>query len=92
MESQNILKAKDPLDRIRRGFCSNCGSGVLSYTKELPYIIFKAGTLDDSSWVRSILIFLLKSANDWNKPDDSIKCFEGNPGIMSNLKTLIKSF
>ena len=42
--------------------------------------------------LKSILIFLSKSANDWNKPDDSIKCFEGNPGIMSNLKTLIKSF
>ena len=29
---------------VRRGFCSNCGSGVLSYTKELPHILFiKAG-------------------------------------------------
>ena len=37
----------------KEGFCSNCGSGVLSYTKELPHVLFiKAGTLDDSSRVK----------------------------------------
>jgi|TARA_Y100000766_G_C18774828_1_gene540195 hypothetical protein len=78
---------------VRRGFCPNCGSGILSYTKELPHILFiKAGTLDNSSWVKIDSNFFTKSANDWNKPDESIKCFEGNPGIMYNLKTLIKSF
>ena len=78
---------------VRRGFCSICGSGILSYAKELPHILFiKAGTLDDSSWVKIDSNFFTKSANDWNKPDESIKCFEGNPGIMYNLKTLIKSF
>ena len=78
---------------VRRGFCSTCGSGILSYARELPHILFiKAGTLDDSSWVKIDSNFFTKSANDWNKPDESIKCFEGNPGIMYNLKTLIKSF
>lgn len=34
---------------IKRGFCQNCGSGILSYAKELPMILFlKAGTLIDS--------------------------------------------
>ena len=33
---------------IRRGFCENCGSGILSYAKEVPHILYiKAGTLDD---------------------------------------------
>ena len=78
---------------VRRGFCPNCGSGILSYTKELSHILFvKAGTLDDSSWVKIDSNFFTKSANDWNKPDESIKCFDGNPGLVSNLKTLIKSF
>ena len=78
---------------VRRGFCPNCGSGILSYTKELPHILFvKAGTLDDSSWVKIDSNFFTKSANDWNKPDESIKCFDGNPGLVSNLRTLIKSF
>ena len=78
---------------VRRGFCPNCGSGVLSYTKELPHILFiKAGTLDDSSWVKVDSNFFTKSANDWNKPDESIKSFEKNPGLMSGIKTLLKSF
>ena len=78
---------------IRRGFCSICGSGILSYARELPHILFiKAGTLDDSSWVKIDSNFFTKSSYDWNKPDETIKCFDGNPGVMYNLKTLFKSF
>tara|TARA_B100001250_G_scaffold384557_1_gene379485 strand:+ start:3946 stop:4395 length:450 start_codon:yes stop_codon:yes gene_type:complete len=78
---------------VRRGFCANCGSGVLSYSKELSHILFvKAGTLDDSSWVKIDSNFFTKSANAWDKADESIKCFDGNPGLMSGLKTLLKSF
>lgn len=78
---------------VRRGFCDICGSGVLSYAKEISHIVYvKAGTLDDSSWVKIDSNFFTKSSNDWNKPDESVKCFEGNPGIMSGLKTLLKSF
>ena len=78
---------------VRRGFCPICGSGVLSYTKELSHILFvKAGTLDDSSWVKVDSNFFTKSADSWNRADESIKCFDGNPGLMSGLKTLFKSF
>ena len=78
---------------VRRGFCPNCGSGILSYTKELPHILFvKAGTLDDSSWVKIDSNFFTKSANAWDSADESIKCFDGNPGLMSGLKMLLKSF
>ena len=45
---------------IKRGFCGNCGSGVLSYAKELPMLRFlKAGTLNDSSWVKVDSNFLV---------------------------------
>lgn len=78
---------------IRRGFCPNCGSGIISYAKEIPRIFYlKAGTLDDSSWVTIDSNFFTKSAHDWNKPDESVKCFEGNPSIMSGLKSFLKSF
>ena len=78
---------------VRRGFCPNCGSGVLSYSKELPRILFvKAGTLDDSTWVKIDSNFFTKSANAWDSVDESIKCFDGNPGLMSGLKMLLKSF
>ena len=78
---------------VRRGFCPNCGSGVLSYSKELPRILFvKAGTLDDSRWVKIDSNFFTKSANAWDSADESIKCFDGNPGLISGLKMLFKSF
>ena len=48
---------------VRRGFCDNCGSGVLSYAKEIPHIVYvKAGTLDDSSWVTIDSNFFTKSS------------------------------
>ena len=78
---------------IQRGFCENCGSGILSYAKEIPHIHYiKAGALDDSSWVKVDSNFFVDSAHDWNKPDNSIKSFNKNPSMISNIKTLIKSF
>ena len=78
---------------IRRGFCSNCGSGVLSYAKEISHILYiKAGTLNDSSWLTIDSNFFTKSANQSSAPAQSNKCFEGNHGIMSGIKTLLKSF
>ena len=77
---------------IRRGFCENCGSGVLSYAKELPLLKFvKAGTLEDSSWVKVDSVFFTKSANHWDMPVDDIKCYEANPNMLSNLKSVIKA-
>ena len=77
---------------IRRGFCENCGSGIISYAKELPMLRFiKAGTLDDSSWLTVNSSFFTKSASDWNLPDKDIKSFQGNPDMLSNIKNVIKS-
>ena len=80
-------------NHVSKGFCPNCGSGVLSYQKELSHIVFiKAGTLDDSSWVKVDSNFFTDSASKWSEPDKSIKSFIGNPSLMSNIKTLLKSF
>jgi|SRR6056300_1233293 len=77
---------------IKRGFCHNCGSGILSYAKELPMILFvKAGTLIDSSWVEIKSSYFSDSAQAWNKVDDDIKSFKGNPDIISNIKSVIKA-
>lgn len=77
---------------IRRGFCENCGSGVLSYAKELPLLKFvKAGSLEDSSWVKVDSVFFTKSANQWDMPADDIKCYEANPNMLNNLKSVIKA-
>ena len=77
---------------IRRGFCVECGSGVVSYAKQLPMLKFvKAGTLDDSSWLKINSSFFSKSAEEWNAPVKDIKCFDGNPDMVSSLKNVIKS-
>ena len=77
---------------IRRGFCAECGSGVVSYAKQLPMLKFvKAGTLDDSSWLKINSSFFSKSAEEWNAPVKDIKCFDGNPDMVSSLKNVIKS-
>ena len=43
-------------------------------------------------WVEIDSNFFTDSAHNWNKPDESIKSFKGNPNIISNIKTLLKSF
>ncbi len=78
---------------VRRGFCENCGSAILSYAKEIPHIQYiKSGSLNDSSWVKVDSNFITDSEHHWNKPDETIKSFKGNPSIISNIKTLFKSF
>lgn len=77
---------------VNRGFCSNCGSGIFSYLKELPNFLFlKVGTLQDSSWVKIESNYFTKSCNKWNMPDEQLKSFKGNPNLLENIKTLIKS-
>ena len=78
---------------IRRGFCEHCGSGILSYAKEVPHIFYiKAGTLDDSSWLKIDSNFFTDSSHDWNEPSEAPKSFKRNPTMSSNFITLLKSF
>ena len=77
---------------IQRGFCENCGSGILSFAKEFPRLLFvKAGILNDSSWIKVESNYFIDSASEWSKPDLSIKSFKGNPNFMSNIKAILKS-
>ena len=77
---------------IRRGFCQNCGSGVMSYAKQLPLLKFiKAGTLDDSSWLSIDSVFFTKSACSWDMPSDNIKSYNENPNLIANIKSVIKA-
>ena len=44
--------------------------------KKYPtYFSLKAGTLDDSSWLKIDSNFFTDSAQDWNKPSDAPKSF-----------------
>jgi hypothetical protein len=68
---------------VTRGFCPRCGSQVLSYVEEMPTTRFvKAGTLDDSSWVRVDSSFWGSSAEPWSPVDEGATVFEKNPGAL----------
>ena len=65
---------------VHRGFCSNCGSPVISYVTEQPDLRFiKAGSLDNSSWINIESSFWSISANKWDPVNENIPCFEQNP-------------
>ena len=51
----------------------------------------KAGTLNDSSWVKVDSNFFSESAHDWNKVDKEVKSFKGNPDMISNIKAVLKA-
>ena len=45
---------------VSRGFCSECGSQLISYVNENPNLKFvKVGSIDDSSWVSISSNFLI---------------------------------
>ena len=65
---------------VHRGFCPNCGSPIISYVTEQPDLRFiKAGSLDDSSWIKIESSFWSISANKWDPVNENIPCFEQNP-------------
>jgi hypothetical protein len=52
----------------------------------------KAGTLDDSSWLKIDSNFFTDSSSDWSKPSNTPKSFKGNPTMSTSFLTLLKSF
>jgi hypothetical protein len=51
---------------VSRRFCRECGSPVFSYAEMLPEMMFiKAGTLDDTSWLKPQMHVWTDSAHDW---------------------------
>ena len=65
---------------MNRGFCEVCGSPVLSFINEMPEVKFlKAGSLDDSSWLKIDSNFYSSSAHSWSPIDEDILSFTHNP-------------
>ena len=65
---------------VHRGFCPNCGSPIISFVTEQPNLKFiKAGSLDDSSWLKIESSFWSVSACNWDPISESLPSFEKNP-------------
>ena len=65
-----------------RRFCPECGSAIVSAvgaTPELEWL--KAGTLDDTSWLRPQMHIWVSSAQPWVSLDDDIPAYERNPPL-----------
>ena len=65
---------------VSRGFCSECGSQLISYLEEMQEIKFvKAGSLMDSSWIEIQSSFWSSTAQHWSPIDEEITNFTHNP-------------
>ena len=65
---------------VQRMFCGACGSPVVSYSEGLPEIAFiKAGTLDDTSWLRPTMEIWCETAQPWVAIDSSRARMSRNP-------------
>ena len=57
---------------VQRLFCGNCGSPIVSYSDGLPEIAFiKAGTLEDTSWLKPTMEIWCETAQPWVVIDPS---------------------
>jgi hypothetical protein len=65
---------------VSRGFCTNCGSPVVSNTSGMPgMIIITAGSLDDPGQFHPTLVVYAKRANPWDVTDQSLAHFPAMP-------------
>jgi len=65
---------------VRRKFCKNCGSPILSAVDSAPDLeIIKAGTLNDKSWLNPTIHFWCDSAQPWVEISDAVVKHDRNP-------------
>jgi hypothetical protein len=65
---------------VKRHFCSRCGSPLYTELEASPGVVaVKAGTLDDTSWLRPQVHMWRASAQEWVSIDEGAACFERNP-------------
>ncbi len=67
-------------------FCSDCGGRVFGERSPRPDLIaVRAGTLDDTSWLRPVAHTYMRSAQPWERIADDTACFEIMPGDFWSL-------
>lgn len=66
---------------VNRNFCPECGSPITSELAGMPDLTFiKAGTLDDTSWLRPAVQVYCDSAQPWVKLEGEMQRFPKMPG------------
>lgn len=65
---------------VYRHFCSSCGSPIYSDVVATPQLDWlKAGTLDDTSWVKPVANIWCQSAQSWVPYAEGVPRFPQNP-------------
>ena len=65
---------------VNRYFCQNCGSHIFNNSVALDTLtIVKAGTLDDTSWVKPTMEVYCDSAQEWTRAKLKL---ESHPGML----------
>lgn len=65
---------------VTRRFCPRCGTPMLSELAADPRILaVKAGSMDDSSWLKPTAFLWTASAQPWAHLDPTIQAFEKQP-------------
>lgn len=67
-------------NKVRRKFCPDCGSPILSMISMAPdmYMI-KAGTMDDKSWLKPTHQFWCSEKQPWLELSDELEKHDQNP-------------
>ena len=66
---------------VRRRFCPECGSPVVTEVEAMPGLtIIKAGTLDDTSWLKPDMEIYCDSAQAWTPRQGDARKFARAPG------------
>jgi hypothetical protein len=65
---------------ITRGFCADCGTGVVSKPGSIPGVTtVKAGTLDDPKLFQAQMVLYTKSAQPWDNVGENLAAFPEMP-------------
>lgn len=66
---------------VMRNFCPDCGSPIMSDVAVMPELNFlKAGTLDDTSWLRPSMQIYCDSVQPWVQLGGELQSFPKMPG------------
>jgi len=74
----------------RCSFCPDCGSRIMHGSDDADEpVSIKAGSLDDTSWLRPVAHIWLRSAQPWVQVDrDRYRCFDEEPENEDELRRL----
>ena len=67
-EMSTYVDSGDSGSPLDRNFCAKCGSAISSEPSVMANItVLKAGTLDDTSWVKPVMEIYCDSAQQWTR-------------------------